>query len=38
MSRHPTKFSTHKQERITEAYVNFVARNAVPKAMTLTEI
>ena len=38
MSRHPTKFSTRKQERITEAYVNFVARNAVPKAMTLTEI
>ena len=38
MCRHPTKSSTHKQERITEAYVNFVARNAVPKAMTLTEI
>ena len=38
MSRHPTKFSTRKQERITEAHANFVARNAVPKAMTLTEI
>ena len=38
MSRHPTKFSTRKKKRITEAYVNFVARNAVPKAMTLTEI
>ena len=38
MSRHPTKYSTSKQERITETYVNFVARNAVPKAMTLAEI
>ena len=38
MSRHPTKSSTRKQEHITEAYVNFVARNAVPKAMTLAEI
>ena len=32
MSRLPTKSSTRKQEHITEAYVNFVARNAVPKA------
>ena len=38
MSRYPTKSSTRKQEHITEAYVNFVARNAVPKAMMLTEI
>ena len=38
MSRHPTKSSTCKQERITEAYVNFVARNAVPKAMMLAQI
>ena len=38
MSRHPSKSSTRKQEHITEAYVNFVARNAVPKAMTLEEI
>ena len=38
MSRHPTKFSTRKQEHITEAYVNFVGRNAVPKTMTPTEI
>ena len=27
MSRHPAKFSTRKQERITEAHVNFVARS-----------
>ena len=38
MSRRPTKCSTHKQEHITEAYVNFVARNAVLNAMTLAEI
>ena len=38
MSRHPAKSSTRKQERVMEAYINFVARNAVPKAMTLAEI
>ena len=37
MSRHP-RSSTRKQEHITEAYVNFVARSAVPKAMTLAVI
>ena len=38
MSRHLAKSSTRKQEHIIEAYVNFVARNAVPKAITLAEI
>ena len=38
MSRHPTRSSTYKQEHITEAYVNCVAHNAVPKAMMLAEI
>ena len=38
MSRHPAKSSTRKQECITEAYINFVAHNAVPKTMMLAEI
>ncbi len=37
LSRHPTKTS-HKQQSMTEEYINFVASNSVPKAMTMQEI
>ena len=38
MSRHPTKASVSAQEKITEEYVQFLAMNAVPKAMSMEEI
>ncbi len=37
LSRHPIKPS-YKQQRMTEEYVNFIALNSVPKAMTIEEI
>ena len=38
MLRHPTKSSVSAQEQITEEYVQFLAVNAVPKAMSMEEI
>ena len=38
LSQHPTAESCRKQEKMTEQYINFVAQNSVPKAMTLAEI
>ena len=35
LSRHPTEESCRNQEKMTEQYINFVAQNSVPKAMTL---
>ncbi|CAB4005564.1 uncharacterized protein K02A2.6-like, partial [Paramuricea clavata] len=37
LSRHPTQTSC-KQQKMTEGYVNFIASNSVPKAMTMDEI
>ena len=37
LSRHPTRTSL-KQQRFTEEYVNYLATNTIPKAMTLEEI
>ena len=38
MSRHPTKASVSAQEKITEEYVQFLAMNAIPKAMSMEEL
>ena len=38
LSRHPVKHSKHTQEKLAEQYVNFIALNSVPKAMSLQEI
>ena len=38
LSRHPTNESKHKQEKMTEQYINFVTQNSIPKAMSLNEI
>ena len=38
LSRHPVKHSKHTQEKLAEQYVNFIALNGVPKAMSLQEI
>jgi hypothetical protein len=37
LSRHPIQ-SNHKQQLLTEEYVNFIASNSIPKAMTIDEI
>ena len=37
MSRHPPSYRP-EQDSISEEYVNFITKNAVPKAMTLQEI
>jgi hypothetical protein len=39
MSRHPYESAEHfKEEKIAENYVNFIAMESVPKAMTLDEV
>ena len=38
MSRHPTDRSISTHSKISEEYVNFVTKHAVPRAMTLKEI
>jgi hypothetical protein len=39
MSRHPCESAEHsKEEKIAENYVNFIATESVPKAMTLDEV
>ena len=37
LSRHPTNESKHKQEKMTEQYINFVTQISIPKAMSLNE-
>jgi hypothetical protein len=37
LSRHPIQ-SNNKQQLLTEEYVNFIASNSIPKAMTIDEI
>ena len=38
MSRHPTNESISAHSKISEEYVDFVTKHAVPRAMTLKEI
>ena len=38
LSRHPTAKSVRTQEKMTEAYINFIVDSSIPKAMTLEEI
>ena len=38
MSRHPMNESISTHSKISEEYVNFVSKHAVPRAMTLKEI
>ena len=38
LSRHPLEKHAAKQGRMAETYINFIADNSVPKAMTLVEI
>ncbi len=38
LSRHPINLKSRKQEKMTEEYINFLADNSVPRAMTLDEI
>ena len=38
LSRHPTKESASRQEKMTEQYINLLTRSAVPKTMTIAEI
>ncbi len=39
MSRHPcTGVTTHREEKVAEEYINFVAEHATPKAVRLEEV
>ena len=38
LSRHPINLQSRKQEKMTEEYINFIADNSVPRAMTMDEI